>query len=172
MLFNSYVFVFAFLPIILLAWWHRALSTTQRLAMLTAASYVFYGWWDYRFLSLIALSTLVDYIVGLRIHAKSENKKAAKAAFSTVHGSVVNLMPALDTRHIREFVGNAFMALEDNTTIVYLCDQRYNPNGEFEIHPLDPTIAIAWPSDIEPLLSPKDAVAPYFLDVHESLVTE
>ena len=64
------------------------------------------------------------------------------------------------------------MALEDNTRIVYLCDQRYNPSGEFEIHPLDPTIAITWPKDIEPLISPKDADAPMFLDVKDSLQTE
>ena len=31
------------------------------------ASYVFYGWWDWRFLSLIAFSTLVDFAVGLQI---------------------------------------------------------------------------------------------------------
>ncbi len=83
----------------------------------------------------------------------------------------------LDTRDrkvvsIPNGVGHAFMALEDNTTIVYLCDQRYNPNGEFEIHPLDPTIAISWPSEITPLLSPKDAAAPSFIDVRDSLVSE
>ena len=69
-------------------------------------------------------------------------------------------------------VGHAFMALEDNTTIVYLCDQRYNPSGEFEIHPLDPTIAITWPTDIEPLISPKDAAAPSFSEAMNSLQTE
>ncbi|WP_370443840.1 MBOAT family protein [Aquimarina sp. AU474] len=35
------------------------------------ASYVFYGWWDWRFLSLIALSTITDYIVGFRIQNAS-----------------------------------------------------------------------------------------------------
>ena len=57
-------------------------------------------------------------------------------------------------------VGHGFMALEDNTTIVYLCDQRYNPTGEHEVHPLDTDLAIAWPKDISPLLSPKDEAAP------------
>jgi len=69
-------------------------------------------------------------------------------------------------------VGHAFMALEDNTTIVYLCDQRYNPTAEHEIHPLDPTIAITWPSEIDPLISTKDLAAPYFADVWETLHTE
>jgi dTDP-4-dehydrorhamnose 3,5-epimerase len=57
-------------------------------------------------------------------------------------------------------VGHAFMALEDNTTIVYLCDQRYNPVNEHEINPLDPEIGIEWPAGIEPLLSEKDSRAP------------
>lgn len=57
-------------------------------------------------------------------------------------------------------VGHAFMALEDNTTIVYLCDQRYNPTNEREINPLDPEIGIEWPLGIDPILSQKDLNAP------------
>jgi len=57
-------------------------------------------------------------------------------------------------------VGHAFMALEDNTTIVYLCDQRYNPTNEREINPLDPAIGIEWPLGIDPILSEKDLNAP------------
>ena len=64
-------------------------------------------------------------------------------------------------------VGHAFMALEDNTTIVYLCDQRYNSSGEREIHPLDPEIGIDWPSEIQPLLSAKDLQAPLLSEVFE-----
>jgi dTDP-4-dehydrorhamnose 3,5-epimerase len=61
-------------------------------------------------------------------------------------------------------VGHAFMALEDNTTIVYLCDKRYNPSVEKEIYPLDPEIGITWPKEITPKLSPKDEVAPKWAD--------
>ncbi|WP_317046065.1 MBOAT family O-acyltransferase [Aquimarina sediminis] len=39
------------------------------------ASYVFYGWWDWRFLSLIALSTLMDYTVGFRIHKAIDKQR-------------------------------------------------------------------------------------------------
>tara|TARA_R110001632_G_scaffold186410_1_gene306794 strand:- start:4759 stop:6081 length:1323 start_codon:yes stop_codon:yes gene_type:complete len=40
------------------------------------ASYVFYGWWDWRFLSLILLSTIVDYSIGLQFKkTKQEGKK-------------------------------------------------------------------------------------------------
>ena len=66
-------------------------------------------------------------------------------------------------------IGHAFMALEDNTTVVYLCDQRYNPTNEHDIHPLDPTIGIKWPDGIEPLLSDKDAAAPSFESIKSRL---
>ena len=66
-------------------------------------------------------------------------------------------------------IGHAFMALEDDTTIVYLCDQRYNPANEKELNPLDPEIGIGWPVGIEPLLSPKDAAAPFLSEISNSL---
>jgi dTDP-4-dehydrorhamnose 3,5-epimerase len=43
---------------------------------------------------------------------------------------------------------------------MYLCSTSYEPAREHGIHPLDPEIAIAWPSDVEPILSGKDADAP------------
>ena len=58
MLFNSFAFV-NFLAIVLAL--HHVLSHRNQNRMLLVASYVFYGWWDYRFLSLIAISTLVDF---------------------------------------------------------------------------------------------------------------
>jgi dTDP-4-dehydrorhamnose 3,5-epimerase len=57
-------------------------------------------------------------------------------------------------------IGHAFMALEDNSIFVYLCDQRYNPNNEYEINPMDSTINISWPNGITPVLSKKDKAAP------------
>jgi D-alanyl-lipoteichoic acid acyltransferase DltB (MBOAT superfamily) len=50
--------------------------------LVIAASYLFYGWWDYRFLSLILISTIVDYSVGLRL-AKEENKTKRKVLLWT-----------------------------------------------------------------------------------------
>ena len=43
--------------------------------LLLLVSYIFYGWWDYRFLSLILISTLVDYFVGLRIHGTGKTSR-------------------------------------------------------------------------------------------------
>jgi len=62
--------------------------------------------------------------------------------------------------YLGEGIGHAFVALEDNSTVVYLCSTPYAPAREHEVHPLDATIGIDWPSDLDLQLSPKDAVAP------------
>jgi dTDP-4-dehydrorhamnose 3,5-epimerase len=68
--------------------------------------------------------------------------------------------------YLGEGLGHAFMSLEDDTTVLYLCSTPYASGREHGIHPLDPDVAIEWPhtardgSPIEPLLSDKDAVAP------------
>ena len=68
MLFNSYIFLFAFLPVVLVLWYQRALPLRVRLFVLTAASYIFYGYWDWRFVFLMIASTVVDFIAGDEIH--------------------------------------------------------------------------------------------------------
>jgi alginate O-acetyltransferase complex protein AlgI len=62
-LFNSYEFLFGFLPVVLIGWWGLR-PPALRLAFLTAASYFFYAWWDWRFLPLMIASTTVDYVAG------------------------------------------------------------------------------------------------------------
>src|SRR6185312_8096077 len=76
MLFNSYIFLFLFLPVALGLWWalHR---TASRLIALTLLSYLFYGWWNWRFIPLMILSTTVDYVAGRKITA-TEDRKSKK----------------------------------------------------------------------------------------------
>jgi dTDP-4-dehydrorhamnose 3,5-epimerase len=62
--------------------------------------------------------------------------------------------------YLAEGLGHAFMALTDQTTLVYLCSEPYAPIRERAIYPLDPQLAIPWPDAVEPLLSDKDAAAP------------
>ena len=73
MLFNSIDFAI-FLPIVFLLYWF---VTNKHLKLqnllIVVASYIFYGWWDWRFLSLILFSTLVDYSVGHQLR-KEENQ--------------------------------------------------------------------------------------------------
>ena len=78
MLFNSYEFLFVFLPVVLLGWW-RIRPPSARLAFLTASSYVFYAWWDWRFLPLMLASTTVDYVAGralVRFDADDSRRRA------------------------------------------------------------------------------------------------
>ena len=63
MLFNSLPFA-VFLPIVFAVYWALRNSLRSQNVMLLVASYVFYGWWDARFLSLIVASTVVDYLLG------------------------------------------------------------------------------------------------------------
>jgi alginate O-acetyltransferase complex protein AlgI len=82
MLFNSIEFAL-FLPIVFALYWfvvNRNLKL-QNLFMI-GASYFFYGWWDWRFLSLIAFSSLVDYLVGLRL-LKTVNPRKRKTLLLT-----------------------------------------------------------------------------------------
>ena len=63
MLFNSIDFAI-FLPVVFLLYWfvfHRDLKWQN--TFVVVVSYVFYGWWDYRFLSLLFISTMIDYLV-------------------------------------------------------------------------------------------------------------
>ncbi|MFF5475736.1 dTDP-4-dehydrorhamnose 3,5-epimerase [Streptomyces sp. NPDC012935] len=76
-----------------------------------------------------------------------------------------------DSRHalfLAEGLGHAFMALTDEATVVYLCSTGYAPEREHGVHPLDPDLAIAWPEDIPPVLSPKDAQAPSLSEAREA----
>ncbi|MFY0689959.1 MAG: MBOAT family protein [Cyclobacteriaceae bacterium] len=88
MLFNSLDFAI-FLPIVFILYWF---ATNRNLKLqsflIVIASYIFYGWWDWRFLSLIVFSTLVDYSIGLRL-AKEDNQLKRKFLLWTSIG--VNL---------------------------------------------------------------------------------
>lgn len=78
------------------------------------------------------------------------------------------LLDDVDRRaiYLSEGLGHAFMSLEDDSTVLYLCSTGYNPTAEHGIHPLDPEVGIAWPSSardgaaLVPQLSDKDAAAP------------
>jgi alginate O-acetyltransferase complex protein AlgI len=67
LLFNSVAFLL-FLPAVFVLYWstNRLTLKVQNL-LLWAAGYVFYGWWDWRFLILLAASTLIDYVVAQQI---------------------------------------------------------------------------------------------------------
>src|SRR4051794_23982073 len=71
MLFNSHVFLFCFLPLVLVGWW-AIRPARARLAFLALASYVFYAWWSWHFLPLLLVTTAVDFAAGRAIAATDD----------------------------------------------------------------------------------------------------
>ena len=76
MLFNSFSFLI-FLPVVFTTYWllRQKEGTIWQNILLILASYVFYGWWDPRFLLLIVLSSAVDFVAGQLIHDSPTTQK-------------------------------------------------------------------------------------------------
>ena len=95
MLFNSFEYLI-FLPIVFLLYWFvfdYALSKCKRQLLwqnlfVVVASYIFYGWWDWRFLILIAITTLLSFLSGIGIE-KAPTQRGKKAVM--IANIVVNL---------------------------------------------------------------------------------
>ena len=88
MLFNSLDFAI-FLPIVFVLYWfvtNKNLNAQNLL--IVVASYFFYGWWDWRFLSLILFSTLVDYSVGLALTNQSSKLRRKTLLWTSI---IINL---------------------------------------------------------------------------------
>lgn len=73
MLFNSLSFPFFLLAILTVHW--ALTRNSHRNLFLILASYIFYGWWDYRFLSLIIISSAVDYVCGIELGKSDDPRK-------------------------------------------------------------------------------------------------
>ena len=73
MLFNSFEFLVFFPIVFLLYWFVFQKNLKAQNAFILVVSYVFYGWWDWRFLGLIAFSSVVDYICGIQIGQSSDS---------------------------------------------------------------------------------------------------
>jgi len=86
------------------------------------------------------------------------------------------LLDDVDRRAVflSEGLGHAFLSLEDDSTVVYLCSTGYAPGREHGIDPLDPEVGIDWPTagrdgaEFEFRLSDKDAAAPSLAAALES----
>ncbi|TAK43191.1 MAG: MBOAT family protein [Saprospiraceae bacterium] len=85
MIFNSLtflIFVAIFLPV------YFKLKGRARLLLALGGSYLFYGWWDWRFLSLIVISTLVDFVLGLKMSLAKDAPSRKKLLYVSM---VLNL---------------------------------------------------------------------------------
>jgi D-alanyl-lipoteichoic acid acyltransferase DltB (MBOAT superfamily) len=76
MLFNSVDFAI-FLPFVFLIYWGLSKNVKIQNLFLLGASYFFYGWWDWRFLSLVLFCSIINYIAGL-LMMKTDKQKRRK----------------------------------------------------------------------------------------------
>ena len=104
MLFNTAAFFIFFALVLLL---YRALPHRAQNWMLLAASYVFYGWWDWRFLGLLGASTLLDWTLALRINAARERHDRSAAKRGVAISVVANLGILASFKYFNFFVDSA-----------------------------------------------------------------
>jgi alginate O-acetyltransferase complex protein AlgI len=91
MLFTSYPFIFVFLPLVLAGFFLIGrVSPEWAAAWLTAASFLFYGWWDARIVALLLASIAFNYGVGYAIWRCAAGRRAAKQMLTA--GVVTNLL--------------------------------------------------------------------------------
>lgn len=88
MLFNSFEFLL-FLPIIFLLYWTFCKTRFQQNLLVVIASYIFYGWWDWRFLVLIIFTSLTSFCSGIAIFRFRKNRK--KQTCANVFNIIINL---------------------------------------------------------------------------------
>jgi dTDP-4-dehydrorhamnose 3,5-epimerase len=93
---------------------------------------------------------LLDVVVDLRVGSPTFGRWDAVRLDSADFRAV----------YLAEGLGHAFVALEEDTAMAYLCSSGYDPSGEHGITPLDPDLGLPWPTDITPILSDKDTEAP------------
>lgn len=110
MLFNSWEFLIFF--VVVLGLYGISATRVQNLLLL-GASYFFYGWWDWRFLSLILVSTTVDYAVARRIaRLREEDAEQRKRRQWLMVSLVANLGLLATFKYLGFFVDSTVAALE------------------------------------------------------------
>lgn len=84
MLFNSIEFAFFFPIVFAIYWFVFNRKTKLQNIFLLGSSYIFYGWWDWRFLLLLAFSTLVDYTISLQMSTKITPTKRKVLLYASI----------------------------------------------------------------------------------------
>lgn len=102
MLFNSIEFLF-FLPIVFLFYWLVKKRLWQN-SLIVIFSYIFYGWWDWRFLLLIAFTSICSYLSGLLIEKYRGRKNVEKTI--CISNIVINLLILGVFKYLNFFVDN------------------------------------------------------------------
>lgn len=109
MLFNSFEFAI-FLPIVFLLYWfvfNKSIKL-QNLFLLIVG-YIFYGWWDWRFLFLIAFSTLFDFTIGIQLN---KTNHAQKRKWLFIASCIVNIGLLGFFKYFNFFIDNFIIAFQ------------------------------------------------------------
>lgn len=88
MLFNSFEFL-VFLPVVFILYWFVFKGRKPQNLLIVLTSYIFYGWWDWRFLILIAFTSLCSFFSGKLIGKNGQNPK--KQHFISAANIIINL---------------------------------------------------------------------------------
>jgi dTDP-4-dehydrorhamnose 3,5-epimerase len=105
-----------------------------------------------------ASGAIIDVVVDLRVGSPGFGRWQAVRLDDTARRAI----------YISEGLGHAFAALTDQASVMYLCSTPYAPGREHGVHPLDPDVGISWPTDMEKILSDKDASAPSLADAQSA----
>jgi dTDP-4-dehydrorhamnose 3,5-epimerase len=99
---------------------------------------------------------VLDVVVDIRVGSPTFGRWDSVVLDDREHRSI----------YLSEGLGHAFFALEDDSTVMYLCSAPYSPDREHTINVLDPAIGIDWPDiDGGPILSDRDRAAPTLAEV-------
>ncbi|WP_293000783.1 dTDP-4-dehydrorhamnose 3,5-epimerase [Mycobacterium sp.] len=99
--------------------------------------------------------SVFDVVVDIRVGSPTFGRWDAVVLDDRSHQSV----------YISEGLAHGFLALQDNSTVMYLCSTEYSPQREHTIAATDPALAIEWPSGHELVISDRDASAPSLAEV-------
>ena len=94
--------------------------------------------------------SVFDVVVDIRVGSPTFGRWDAVVLDDRSHRSV----------YLSEGLAHGFLALQDNSMVMYLCSAEYNPQREYTIAPTDPALAIDWPTEHELVISDRDAAAP------------
>src|SRR6185369_13107761 len=123
MLFNSYEFIFLFLPVTLVVYFllNRMRLTVASTAWLLLASLVFYSWWNVRYLPLILISILFNYTVGyLLVEHDSLKKQPVSKTNIFRFGLVGNLAFLCYFKYMDFFIANLNSALKADLPLMHI----------------------------------------------------
>lgn len=118
MLFNSYEFIFIFLPIVLIGFYRFVNSGQRKWAVywLLIASLFFYGWWNPKYLSLIGVSVVINYLLGILLYQQKQWSTSIRKSVLTI-GLVFNLGLLFYYKYANFFISISGSFIESSFTL-------------------------------------------------------